>query len=284
MDKVCKFFLSIILFMELLSGCSMEGGGEAKENSIAFDSLKVEKTAHLLDKEENPNCRLTLAFAFPSDYSSEETLQKLQQFYIQSFFGERYKEMTPQDALAHYAADYIAEYKTLETDFAKDLEHVTKDMPMGNWYSYYEMANNTLEYNAKGIVSFQVAFENYTGGVHPSHAYTNHTFSLELGKEIVEDDIFMDGFQKELAKIIVDYLVQQNKLKEPIELENIGFFSVDEIVPNENFLIKEDGLLYTFNEYEIAAYALGRINVFLPYGKIRHLFREGNPITSLYAN
>ena len=282
MDKVFRLLFTLILSVGLLSSCSMVESGREKENNIAFDSLKVERTVHLMDKKENPACQIVLDFKYPSELTPKETLQKLQQFYLLSFFGEKYEQMDPQEAIAFYAEDYVADYKSLEADYTKDLKHATKEMPMGDWYSYYEHGENSLVFNAQDIVSFQVSFENYTGGAHPTHAYSNHTFCLNLGKGLDEEDLFVEDFQADLSKIIVDALVRQNELKKPIELEDIGFFSAEEIVPNENFLVKKDGLLYTYNEYEIAAYALGSIDVFLPYGEIRHLFREDNPIAALY--
>ena len=70
----------------------------------------------------------------------------------------------------------------------------------------------------------------------------------------------------------------------PKDLENIGFFSVEEIFPNGNFLVDEDGITYTFNEYEIAAYVVRETNVFLPYAEILYLLKKDSPIAKLIDN
>ena len=73
-------------------------------------------------------------------------------------------------------------------------------------------------------------------------------------------------------------------MENPKDLENIGFFSVEEIFPNGNFLVDEDGITYTFNEYEIAAYVVRETNVFLPYAEILYLLKKDSPIAKLIDN
>ena len=58
-------------------------------------------------------------------------------------------------------------------------------------------------------------------------------------------------------------------------------FSIDEIFPNGNFLIDDNGITYTFNEYEIAAYVVGATNVHLPYEEIQYLLKKESPIAHL---
>ena len=80
---------------------------------------------------------------------------------------------------------------------------------------------------------------------------------------------------------MVDQIAKQNNVANNKELENIGFFSIDEIFPNGNFMVDETGITYSFNEYEIAAYVVGATHVQLPYKEIRHLLRDDSPISSL---
>ena len=94
----------------------------------------------------------------------------------------------------------------------------------------------------------------------------------------------MDNYQDNLARILVDQIAKQNNVSDAKELENIGFFSVDEIFPNGNFLVDETGITYSFNEYEIATYVVGVTNAHLPYKEIRYLLRDDSPISQLIEN
>mgnify|MGYP001702308260 FL=1 len=155
---------------------------------------------------------------------------------------------------------------------------------MGSWFSYYEMSSDDIAFNQDDIISYTVSFENYTGGAHGAHSYNNHVVNLKTGKPITEEEIFVDNYQDNLARILVDQIAKQNNVSDAKELENIGFFSVDEIFPNGNFLVDETGITYSFNEYEIAAYVVGVTNVPLPYKEIRYLLRDDSPISQLIEN
>ena len=185
-------------------------------------------------------------------------------------------------AVKKYTDDYIEAYKELEEDFKVELARSEKDgNPVGAWFSYYEMSSNTIRFNQDGLLCFSVNFENYTGGAHGAHSYNHFVLDVNTGKRITEEDIFVDSYQDSLAEILVAQITKQNELSDPKELENIGFFSVDEIYPNNNFFVDETGITYTFNEYEIAAYVVGPVHVHLSFDEVQYLLKPETPITQL---
>lgn len=59
----------------------------------------------------------------------------------------------------------------------------------------------------------------------------------------MEDDIFNSGFEKFLSSIFKDRLMKSNKVQTINDLENLGYFGIDEIVPNNNFMLTVKVLL-----------------------------------------
>ena len=66
--------LALLLIGILATGCDT-GTKKASENSITFDSISVEKTYHLLDNPDNPNCNLEIKFVYPRKYSDKGFLR-----------------------------------------------------------------------------------------------------------------------------------------------------------------------------------------------------------------
>ena len=132
-----------------------------------------------------------------------------------------------------------------------------------------------------GAACFSVNFENYTGGAHGAHAYNHFVLDAKSGMRLTEEDIFVESYQDNLAEILVAQIAKQNNVSDPKELENMGFFSVDEIYPNNNFFVDETGFTYTFNEYEIAAYVVGPIHVHLPFEAVQFLLKPEGPVAQL---
>lgn len=278
--QLCNSVLVLILLSMFVTGCDT-GTKSITENNIKFDSLQVDKIYHLLDNPENPNCNLQLNFTFPVKMAEKENLKKVQQLFVSSYFGENYADLSPQEAVARYTEDYLNAYKELETDYKAEVAK-KDETPVGAWFSYYEMSSNDLTYNGNDLISYTVNFENYTGGAHGAHSFTNHVVNLKTGKFVTEEDIFIENYQDDLAQVLIDRIAKQNNVDNPKDLENIGFFSVEEIFPNGNFLVDENGITYTFNEYEIAAYVVGATQVFLPYEEIQYLLKKESPISNLF--
>ncbi len=275
MKKSFSIFIFLFAWMSLnWVSCNLPKG-EEDTPSATLDSIQVEKVYHLLDNPEYPNCNLVVDFIYPTDCKNKEVLPIVQKQFIASYFGEKYEQYTPQVAVEQYTKDYLTNYKDLEEIFQKDLKE--NDQP-GAWYSYYEMSSNTILYNKNDFLSYCVNFENYTGGAHGSHSFTNFTLDMTNGKRITEDDLFVEDYQDALAEILVNEIAKQNKLTDTKDLENIGYFSIDEIYPNNNFYIDDNGITYTFNEYEIAAYALGTTTVHLNFDQVKMLLKEDNPL------
>ena len=277
--QLCQKLVVLFLISVFVSGCNI-GTKKTTDNDVTFDSISVDKTYHLLENPENPNCNLQINFIYPAKYDNKDILKKIQQQFVYSYFGDGYENLSPEEATAKYTEDYLNNYKDLEDEYKAEVAKAD-ETPVGAWFSYFEMSSNDIAYNKNDILSYTINFENYTGGAHGAHSFTNHVIDMKTGNPIKEDDIFIEGFQEDLAQILIDRIAKQNTVENPKELENIGFFSIDEIFPNGNFLIDDNGITYTFNEYEIAAYVVGATNVHLPYEEIQYLLKKESPIAHL---
>ena len=277
--QLCQKLVVLFLISVFVSGCNI-GTKKTTDNDVTFDSISVDKTYHLLENPENPNSNLQINFTYPAKYDNKDILKKIQQQFVYSYFGDGYENLSPEEATAKYTEDYLNNYKDLEDEYKAEVAKAD-ETPVGAWFSYFEMSSDDIAYNKNDILSYTVNFENYTGGAHGAHSFTNHVIDMKTGNLIKEDDIFIEGFQEDLAQILIDRIAKQNTVENPKELENIGFFSIDEIFPNGNFLIDDNGITYTFNEYEIAAYVVGATNVHLPYEEIQYLLKKESPIAHL---
>ncbi|OAV75662.1 hypothetical protein Barb7_00712 [Bacteroidales bacterium Barb7] len=259
----------------LLAGC-LANTKTGVENNIRFAVAESEKTYHLLNNPENPNCNLQIAFTYPQDYDDKEILKKIQTLFVSSYFGEAYETYSPQEVVERYAKEYLDVYKELENDFKEEIAEHDGEQPPLTWFSCYETSSNKIIFNKDGLLGYSIAFENYTGGAHGSHALSNHVINLKTGQFITEADLFAEGFEDELSRLLVSAIAIQNGVEDPKGLEDIGFFSIEEIYPNGNFLIDEKGITYSFNEYEIAAYVVGTVNVPISCDKLTGLLRNNS--------
>ncbi|MDR2470063.1 MAG: RsiV family protein [Tannerella sp.] len=260
--------------------CCNTGKKESFENTVRWDSLAVDRSGHFMDADTNPGCSLQIKFVYPVDFSDANVLKATARQFIADCFGDRYADMTPQKAAEEYAQEFIRTFKKDEQEFLEEKKKHPAEAE-DSWGEVYEISNNQILYNRNNLLGVLSARESYQGGAHSVHYYTSRVIDLTTGSRITEKEIFIDECQDDLAKIIAEEIVLSNNVDNVSELENIGFFDIGEIKPNGNFYVDDTGIAYIYNEYEIAAYALGAITVHLPYEKIRHLLRQDSPIASI---
>ncbi|NLY25603.1 MAG: DUF3298 domain-containing protein, partial [Bacteroidales bacterium] len=79
-------------------------------------------------------------------------------------------------------------------------------------------------------------------------------------------------------------LMDEYNVDEPDSLLMRGFFTIEDIVPNNNFWLNDEGIHYTYNQYEIASYSMGVINVTVPYSDLTDILLPETIISGYITN
>lgn len=294
--RFCVFLLAVVT----VSSCGRESRGVAEAfNRIDFDTISVAER-HYLEKEGvGPYCDISVNLVYPVG-ADDYDLDFLKDVFVTSMFGDVGEtgdvELVVNSYVESYFKNYekdadtyqvsISEIEYLE-DLGGDLHSHTGDDDHDQdyvFYSYYERLSDSIVFNKNDVLSFQVRQANRKGGVSSNYvSYTNYVVNLKSGSLVVESDIFEPGYDKALQNLIITSLLEQNKVSTVRELEDIGFFGLEEIYPNGNFLLTDKGVIYTYNKGEYSAVRLETPEVFIPYSSIRSLLRE-NSIASKLAN
>ncbi len=277
MKKLGFIFVSFILtFIFVLSGCKRDL--KTVENTMAFDSLKLAETYYLNSDPKQPSCNLQVNFIYPKEYKDEKILSKVQVLFIGKVFGGKYIDQTPEGALQSYKDKYIEDFKQFEQRFLKGDPQEEDEMEDETGFSYYTKLENSITFNKGNVLSFLVKSNVYEGGAHGSHNVYGYVLDLEKGSFMTEQQIFTENFRKDLTSIIITKILEMNDLTDPAELENEGYDGLDNMAPNGNFIIDENGITYYFNETEIAAYVMGITKVFIPYKELTSFLKKDSPI------
>lgn len=251
-----------------------------RDNIIEFDTIHSVQNYHWNNDSTQPSCNLKLTFIYPTSYEDKAILDSLQHIFVSCFFDETYALFTPQDAVSNYGKAYIENYKEDVKIFSENNDaHDDRE----EYFSYYETTSNQIVFNKGDILSFQVTQSNYKGGASSYEFLKNYVINLKSGKLITEDDIFKPGYEKLLTPIFRDFLIKSNKVQSINELEDLGYFGVEEMAPNDNFLLDNKGITYIFNKGEYSAYKLDAIKIFIPFNEIDLALKDGSPISQFIA-
>lgn len=281
------YYLIAFILVGFVTSCvySTHQEQDNGENEIEFELVEMNKIYNLENKEDYPSCNLEIGVQFPIA-SGKFELEQIQNIFQTSLLGSDYSNLIFKDALEKYALNYIESYKKdaevyktyrpkveEENSFYEDEEHT--NMP-DIFYSYFESITNKVVYNKFGVLSFQVVQTNSKGGNISHDNVRNYVIDLNAGKLLIEGDIFIAGYDIALQPIIQNSLLMQHNVKSIEDLEDLGYFGVEEIIPNKNLLITNEGVIYTYNKGEFSAYQLPASEILIPYSHIRSILKEGS--------
>jgi hypothetical protein len=280
--KRLVFFISVFFVLASivgLSGCKR--GAQVVDNAVTFDSLLLAETYYLNSDPKQPSCNLQVEFVYPKSCGDEKILSKVQALFIGKVFGESYIALTPENVLQNYRDSYIEDFKRFENKSIGRNPSEENEMENETFFSYYRKLKNSLPFNKNNVISLLVEDNVYEGGAHGSHGIFGYVLDVAGGSLLSEQYIFTENYINPLSLIIRNKIAESNDLEKPDKLESIGYFSVEDIVPNGNFIVNDKGITYYFNEYEIAPYSMGITTVFIPYGEIVNYLREDTPVGKL---
>ena len=266
-----------------------------RDNQVKFDTLAVEKRQYLNNDTANSYCDLKVHFVYPSA-SNEVSLKKLQQLFIRNTFGTPFDDLTPQEAVDKYTNSFVNNYEADARVFQRKLEDLENHPELApqnldiyheqalqstDFYTYLETLSSKVHFNKGNLLSFQVNRINKKGSSAAYSTYHSYVINLETGELVTENDLFTAGYDVALQQLFASKLMQQNNVNTIYDLEELGYFGIEEIMPNRNFLIDEKGITYIFNKGEYSAYLLDAQEIFIPFEDISVLLRENTLVSKL---
>jgi hypothetical protein len=114
--------------------------------------------------------------------------------------------------------------------------------------------------------SILFTISDYTGGAHPNTYYKTFVFNLAQERQITLDDLFTDTTS---ALALVSPIVQQHVIDQLGGDYTDSQWLEDGTGTNpdnyQNFVLTEEGLIFVFPPYQLAAYAAGSFRVTISY-------------------
>lgn len=175
-------------------------------------------------------------------------------------------------------SDSVIEYKInslLEEEFLKSVE----------WYEeFVSMLDSvpTMEYTAGMFFSFETGFDiklpsesflsivlnqyEFTGGAHGNYYSIGYNFDLTTGNLITVENILNEESLSFISRLCE---IKIKQMYEAVSLTDAGLFEdrID-LSMDQDFYLLKDAMVFQFDPYEIAPYAMGNIEVPVYYEEI----------------
>jgi hypothetical protein len=158
----------------------------------------------------------------------------------------------------------------------KDNVRVTHPLP-GSSGSFFDQSYTLLS-PPGDLLSLKFEIMIYIeGAAHPGTHSRTVTYDMQAGADVRLEQLFRPG--SDYLETIANYCIAQ------LETRDIGFeaFSSGAQPVPENYgswNITPDGLLITFDEYQVAAYAAGPQEVVVPYAELQSVIDPHGPLAT----
>ncbi len=222
------------------------GCNEKEELFLTAESF----TENSLDSCKNNLCAeitINYVIAFGEEGVSKKINSKIEKFIISSLMlGE--DSIPSAKTIEEAASEFIATYKS-------DLQSFP-DMTAGY---FAEISVNEL-YRSEKLLCLEMRQYLFAGGAHGYGTTSFKNIDIETGEEFSDADIFKD--KKEFAAFAEKKFRKQQSIPSDAPINGTGFwFANDAFYLSENMGFTPDTLIFIYNQYDIASYAEGPIEL-----------------------
>lgn len=146
------------------------------------------------------------------------------------------------------------------------------------WYIEKKIAYDSP---VTGIGTLTFSGYQYTGGAHGGAWVYYHNYDLNKQKQLKLTDVLVKNYQKTLLPVGEKLFRKLKDLTPDQSLEGEFWFENNKFHFNDNFLFTKEGLIFYYNQYEIACYACGTTELLIPWKDIKSLIKKDSPLSKL---
>ncbi len=169
-------------------------------------------------------------------------------------------------------------FEELQASLTSDYQQMLDEFPEYNNPWVLEVNSDVL-YQDSLFISVATTIYSYTGGAHPNSVQVYRSYDLRSGDQITLDELLIPGYEKRLNESAEIEFRMSKEIPPNQTLEERGYwFQEGQFGLNENFAIINKSLIFYFNPYEIAPYAMGPTELELKLTDYVELIKEGSVI------
>lgn len=240
---------------------------------LNFTPLELNAVMHWPENADTSEvaCNYSISVLVPNSANAElNTYLNQQWLSILGADSLPQKPTTIQQLFEINKKNCFAAYKEEMTEADKDPE-LKGDY--GFMYNRDFATSNEILYNDNGRLVVAISDYIYTGGAHGMSAAALFTYDLRQKRSLTLDDVLKPGYETALLPHLQAAARRYSGLEAGDVLEDDGYYLVEEIPFTSNVGITEQGIIFDYPPYEVAAYAAGEIRLFVPFSEIKALMK-----------
>lgn len=271
MMKKKVVFLSIVLsFMVLLTSCNGSGNGQAVADgpSVTVKSQRLNDTsAFTMSNGGRCVIEAEATIEYPAGAGEGIAVDSLQRLFA-AYVLESGDSLSLQEAMRQVVANSMHQYDFMEEPMPDEeaLEAAVTDSV--NTLRYATSTRVTPVYNRNGVVTFERVDVVKKNDKVTSVTHRYFSFDVDTQSYIDLQRLFRDDALTDVCQLLRQQLLRQNNATGNEQLNDLGYFNVENIMVTNNFCFDDKGVTWSFLPNELAVEAIGEPRITIPYGDL----------------
>jgi Protein of unknown function (DUF3298) len=243
------------------------------KGSIPFNARLTEKSENLNSDSLSPQAKIELFLLTPCNFANVDVVDSIRKT-IYSFFSKKINtNSSPDEALEITTKNFFDQYRESNLDLHKN----------GHSFSWERMTFCQILLNENFYLSLGMINYAFTGGAHGLQINKYYVFDLKDGKTYKLDDFFIPNYQDQLQALLNNEARKKFDVAENQKLSDVGFF-MDSIPTSDNFFLVRNGVHFYYNQYQLAPYSWGQIDLFLSFGQLKGIIDQDKGLSGILKN
>ena len=149
-------------------------------------------------------------------------------------------------------------------DEEKDTEEVAEEEDL-NTLNYATSTRVTPIYNKNGVVTFERVDVVKKNDKVTSVTHRYYSFDVETQTFIDVNRLLRDDAVADVCQLLKQQLLKQNNATSNEQLNDLGYYNVENITVTRNFYFDDKGVTWSFLPNELAVEAVGEPRITIPY-------------------
>ena len=284
--KTKALYLFILLASTaLLTSCSKSSDsskGDGKP-AVTVKSQRLNDTSSFtMANGEKCTIVAEATIEYPANAGNGVPVDSLQRLFAR-YVLDSGDSLSLQEAMRQVVANSMHQYDFMEEPISDEVAAETVETTEENTSSilYTTSTRITPIYNKHGVVTFERVDVVKKNGKVTSVTHRYYSFDVETQSFIDVNRLFRDDAVADVCLLLKQQLLAQNNATGNEQLNDMGYFNVENITVSRNFYFDDKGVTWSYLPNELAVEAVGEPRIMIPYDDLKSSLCENSIIDRL---
>ena len=258
--------LAILLVVTaLLASCSKSSPGGGGQPAVAVKSQQLsDASSFTLSNGERCSIVAEATIDYPVTGTNGVAVDSLQRLFA-AYVLESGDSLSLQEAMRQVVANSMHQYDFMEEPMTEAVADEAAEM---NTLKYATSTRVAPIYNKNGVVTFERVDVVKKNDKVTSVTHRYYSFDVENQTYIDVNRLFRDDAVADVCQLLRQQLLAQNNATGNEQLNDMGYFNVENITVTRNFFFDGKGVTWSYLPNELAVEAVGEPRITVPYADL----------------